>query len=368
MRKLYTELICTRHKAHDRQFRPFHTVYSGSQIKTHHTVPNRRTEFWTGVRQNYLSSLAWYRLASSLACSGLPAGYRPSKPYSIVCSVWWRKPGCVCPTLGWRCTGANSWGISISDQSAARAIQRFHGPLLTDLTAKMAHTAGLSSDRRSLRCLDQPLYKRTGQSLSALPSAWHRADPVGMLADSHDNRGGVRRNNPRFVVSWLCHPANLYRDRRPCHSQTHRCRRLPYRGNIVDSRPTSSLEKLDYFISRRRHPSWMGTFMTAGGPANDRHDDYCARRPCDPLCHVLGYCTQSTPRWLQVLSFVPVAVLTAIIVPAVIIAPDGGLEFAANARLPAALIAVTMALLTRSVVITIGTGLAALWVLDWLVY
>ena len=79
---------------------------------------------------------------------------------------------------------------------------------------------------------------------------------------------------------------------------------------------------------------------------------------------------KALPKWLQdALGFVPVAVLTAIIVPAVIIAPDGGLlQLAGNARLPAALIAVTMALLTRSVVVTIGTGLAALWVLDWLVY
>ena len=69
---------------------------------------------------------------------------------------------------------------------------------------------------------------------------------------------------------------------------------------------------------------------------------------------------KALPKWLQdALGFVPVAVLTAIIVPAVIIAPDGGLQLAGNARLPAALIAVTMALLTRSVVITIGTGLAA---------
>ena len=78
---------------------------------------------------------------------------------------------------------------------------------------------------------------------------------------------------------------------------------------------------------------------------------------------------KALPGWLQdALGFVPVAVLTAIIVPAVIIVPDGGLQLAGNARLPAALIAVTMALLTRSVVVTIGTGLTALWVLDWLVY
>lgn len=78
---------------------------------------------------------------------------------------------------------------------------------------------------------------------------------------------------------------------------------------------------------------------------------------------------KALPEWLQdALGFVPVAVLTAIIVPAVIIAPEGGLDLSDNARLPAALIAVTMALLTRSVVVTIGTGLAALWILEWLAY
>ncbi len=75
------------------------------------------------------------------------------------------------------------------------------------------------------------------------------------------------------------------------------------------------------------------------------------------------------PDWLQdALGFVPIAVLTAIIVPAVIIAPDGGLVLAGNARLPAALVAVTVALVTRSVLATIATGLGALWLLDWLVY
>ncbi|MEC8641583.1 MAG: AzlD domain-containing protein [Pseudomonadota bacterium] len=75
------------------------------------------------------------------------------------------------------------------------------------------------------------------------------------------------------------------------------------------------------------------------------------------------------PAWLQdALGFVPIAVLTAIIVPAVIVAPDGGLALAGNSRLPAALVAITVALVTRSVLATITTGLVALWCLDWFVY
>ncbi|MEC7496408.1 MAG: AzlD domain-containing protein [Pseudomonadota bacterium] len=75
------------------------------------------------------------------------------------------------------------------------------------------------------------------------------------------------------------------------------------------------------------------------------------------------------PSWLEeALGFVPVAVLTAIIVPAVIVSPDGGLMLAGNSRLPAALIAVTAALVTRSVLVTIGSGLSSMWVLDYFVY
>ena len=75
---------------------------------------------------------------------------------------------------------------------------------------------------------------------------------------------------------------------------------------------------------------------------------------------------KQVPGWLQeALSFVPVAVLTAIIVPAVIISPEGGLMLAGNSKLPAALVAVTAALVTRSVLTTIASGLGSLWVLEY---
>ena len=74
------------------------------------------------------------------------------------------------------------------------------------------------------------------------------------------------------------------------------------------------------------------------------------------------------PGWLEeALSFVPVAVLTAIIVPAVIISPEGGLMLAGNSKIPAALIAVTAALITRSVLTAIASGLGSLWVLEYFV-
>jgi len=75
------------------------------------------------------------------------------------------------------------------------------------------------------------------------------------------------------------------------------------------------------------------------------------------------------PAWLDdALGFVPIAVLTAIIVPAVIIGPEGSVVLSDNARLPAAILAVTVALVTRAVLPTIAAGLAAMWLLDWLFY
>ena len=75
------------------------------------------------------------------------------------------------------------------------------------------------------------------------------------------------------------------------------------------------------------------------------------------------------PVWLEeALGFVPVAVLTAIIVPAVIVSPEGGLMLAGNSKLPAALVAVTAALVTRSVLATIASGLGSMWILDYFLY
>ena len=75
------------------------------------------------------------------------------------------------------------------------------------------------------------------------------------------------------------------------------------------------------------------------------------------------------PAWMEeAFGFVPVAVLTAIIMPAVIISPEGGVMLAGNSKLPAALIAVTAALVTRSVLATIASGLGSMWVLEYFLY
>jgi branched-subunit amino acid transport protein len=80
-----------------------------------------------------------------------------------------------------------------------------------------------------------------------------------------------------------------------------------------------------------------------------------------------GWVARSLPKWLiDALSFVPIAVLTAIIVPAVLIDPaTEQIIVTHNSRLYAAIIATIVALLTRNVIATISSGLATLWVLQW---
>lgn len=73
------------------------------------------------------------------------------------------------------------------------------------------------------------------------------------------------------------------------------------------------------------------------------------------------------PVWLaHALRFVPPAVLTAIIFPEVLM-HDGSLYLGmGNLRLWAALVAVLVAWRTRSVLLTIAAGMAALYLLSWL--
>jgi branched-subunit amino acid transport protein len=65
----------------------------------------------------------------------------------------------------------------------------------------------------------------------------------------------------------------------------------------------------------------------------------------------------------EALGFVPISVLTAILVPEVLVGEDNNIMLVDNAHLPAAIIAVVVALISRSIVITISVGLGALWLL-----
>ena len=81
-----------------------------------------------------------------------------------------------------------------------------------------------------------------------------------------------------------------------------------------------------------------------------------------------GIFGKNLPAWLiEALGFVPIAVLTAIIVPAVLIDPaNQHIAITNNPRLLAAFVAIAVALITRQVITTIGTGMATLWALQWL--
>jgi branched-subunit amino acid transport protein len=68
------------------------------------------------------------------------------------------------------------------------------------------------------------------------------------------------------------------------------------------------------------------------------------------------------------LRFVPAAMLTAIVVPAVVFSAPGTLALShGNPKLVAAAIAAAVAWRTRDAVATMGAGMAALWLAQWLV-
>ena len=68
---------------------------------------------------------------------------------------------------------------------------------------------------------------------------------------------------------------------------------------------------------------------------------------------------------LRMLRFIPAAVLTAIVVPSVLLQKNGGIHWAQPERMIAALLAVLVAWKTRNVLATIGSGMLALWLLQY---
>lgn len=74
------------------------------------------------------------------------------------------------------------------------------------------------------------------------------------------------------------------------------------------------------------------------------------------------------PLLAEALKHVPVAMLTAIVVPAVVFVPAGVLRLDfGNPKLVAALVAGAVAWWTKSAVSTIVVGMGVLWLLRWLV-
>jgi branched-subunit amino acid transport protein len=73
------------------------------------------------------------------------------------------------------------------------------------------------------------------------------------------------------------------------------------------------------------------------------------------------------PLLAEALKHVPVAMLTAIVVPAVVFMPPGVLRLdPGNAKLIAALVAGAVAWWRQSAVLTIVSGMVVLWSLRWL--
>jgi branched-subunit amino acid transport protein len=67
------------------------------------------------------------------------------------------------------------------------------------------------------------------------------------------------------------------------------------------------------------------------------------------------------------LRFVPAAMLTAIVVPAVVFSAPGTLSFSyGNPKLVAAAIAAAVAWRTKDAVATMGVGMVTLWLAQWL--
>ncbi len=82
------------------------------------------------------------------------------------------------------------------------------------------------------------------------------------------------------------------------------------------------------------------------------------------LSFIAFFANRSMPPLLaRALKFVPAAMLTALVVPMVIVAPSIATGVQIDARLPAAAIAAVVAYFVRGTIATLVTGMAALWVL-----
>jgi len=80
-----------------------------------------------------------------------------------------------------------------------------------------------------------------------------------------------------------------------------------------------------------------------------------------------GFAPSKLPSNLKgALKFIPISVLTAIIVPAVLIGENNNITLLNNTHLPAAILAIVVAIISRSVVLTITIGLSTIWLLTFL--
>jgi branched-subunit amino acid transport protein len=86
------------------------------------------------------------------------------------------------------------------------------------------------------------------------------------------------------------------------------------------------------------------------------------------LSFIAVFARRSMPPLLErALKYVPAAMLTALIVPMIVAGPADAAPVAFNPRVAAAIVAGVVAFFTRSSLATLGTGMAALWLLQAMV-
>jgi branched-subunit amino acid transport protein len=87
------------------------------------------------------------------------------------------------------------------------------------------------------------------------------------------------------------------------------------------------------------------------------------------MSFIAFFARREMPSWLaEALRHVPVAMVTAIIVPPIVFAPPGALQLdPGNAKLIAALIAGAVAWWRQSATLTIAVGMGVLWALRYFV-
>ena len=69
--------------------------------------------------------------------------------------------------------------------------------------------------------------------------------------------------------------------------------------------------------------------------------------------------------WVRAMHYVPASVLTAIIVPAILIPEGQTVMLEGNLRVPTAILAIGVALWTRSIIATLIAGMGCIWLLSW---
>lgn len=172
------------------------------------------------------------------------------------------------------------------------------------------------------------------------------------------------------MVSRLCDSLDIHRIGSALVEGETRDYRMPVCGVRINIRTAIALENLDHYGCSDWNRPWVRVHYLLEGRRIELIWELMV------LCGfftfatrysmISGFAPKELPRNMEhSLRFVPIAVLTAILVPEVIFAESGNMSFQGNFRLLAAGIAVIVAQTTRSVIATICFGMLSLWLLEW---